>query len=224
MNQFRSILAIVLLLTLALSLSGCAEPEQEYKKFNVPSDSLAPKLEKGDVCYIMEVDIKDLDENDIVAFKLEVNGNKVKEAGRFLDRTGYKVTVETALCTITLSKKDILGVLVDEDGERLRMKPDSYRYSGGKKLIQVQTDSMSPTLEVGAYYYTEEVDINTLRSDDIITYWTVINGERVLNTHRITMIADGGGYRIFQTKGDKNDTVDALTVHEASVVGKLVLD
>ena len=48
----------------------------------------------------------------------------------------------------------------------------------------------------------------------------MINGERVLNTHRISEIYDGGGYLIFETKGDNNTVADALTVHESEIVGQ----
>ena len=63
-------------------------------------------------------------------------------------------------------------------------------------------------------------DASKLRPGDIITYWTVIEGQRVLNTHRINTINDGGSYFIFETSGDKLGTVDALTVHESEIVGK----
>ena len=61
----------------------------------------------------------------------------------------------------------------------------------------------------------EEVKIG-----DVITYWTVIDGQRVLNTHRIHQIYDGGGYLIFETKGDNNTIADPLTVHESEIVGQ----
>ncbi len=90
----------------------------------------------------------------------------------------------------------------------------------GLHVFSIQTDSMYDTLLPGDLIFGTKVDPDELVTGDIITYWTVINGERVLNTHRITMVADGGGYRIFETKGDKNAVVDALTVHESSVVAK----
>jgi signal peptidase len=65
-------------------------------------------------------------------------------------------------------------------------------------------------------------DKTTLRPKDVITYWTVINGERVLNTHRIEQVYDGNGFLIFETKGDNNPTADPLTVHESEVVGKYI--
>ena len=93
----------------------------------------------------------------------------------------------------------------------------------GIRMFSIQTDSMYPTLLPGDLIFDKAVkDPSTLQKGDIITYWTVINGERVLNTHTIHEIYDGGGYRIFATKGDNNTAADPLTVHEAEVVGKYV--
>lgn len=91
----------------------------------------------------------------------------------------------------------------------------------GIRIFSIQTESMYPALLPGDLVFDTAVkDPGELRVDDIITYWTVINGERVLNTHRIEEIYDGGGYLIFSTKGDNNTTADPLTVHESEVVGK----
>ena len=94
----------------------------------------------------------------------------------------------------------------------------------GVRMFSIQTESMYPTLLPGDLIFDVAVkDTNELRKGDIITYWTVINGERVLNTHRIHEIYDGGGYLIFATKGDNNTIADPLTVHESEVVGKFSL-
>lgn len=91
----------------------------------------------------------------------------------------------------------------------------------GVQLLSIQTDSMYPTLKAGDLAIDGPVkDASKLRKNDIITYWTVIDGERVLNTHRIVNIFDGGDYLIFETKGDNNTTVDPLTVHESEIIGK----
>ena len=90
----------------------------------------------------------------------------------------------------------------------------------GIRMFSIQTESMYPTLNPGDLIFDTAVkDPATLPRGDIITYWTVINGERVLNTHRIHEIYDGGGYLIFGTKGDNNTIADPLTVHESEVVG-----
>ena len=91
----------------------------------------------------------------------------------------------------------------------------------GTQMLSVQTNSMYPTIKEGDLIFDKQVkDSEELKIDDIITYWTVIDGERVLNTHRIIEIYDGGEYRIFQTKGDNVDTEDPMTVHESEIVGK----
>lgn len=91
----------------------------------------------------------------------------------------------------------------------------------GIRMFSIQTESMYPTLLPGDLIFDTGVkDAGELRKGDIITYWTVINGERVLNTHRVHEIYDGGGYLIFATKGDNNTLTDPLTVHESEVVGK----
>ena len=90
----------------------------------------------------------------------------------------------------------------------------------GLRVFSIQTDSMYPTLNPGDLIIDKAVkDSSQLQVGDIITYWTVINGERVLNTHRISQIYDGGGHLIFETKGDNNSISDSLTVHESEVVG-----
>lgn len=91
----------------------------------------------------------------------------------------------------------------------------------GLRVFSIQTKSMYPTFEPGDLIFDSAVkDSSELKIGDIITYWTVIDGQRVLNTHRIIQIYDGGNYRIFETQGDNNTIADALTVHESEVVGK----
>lgn len=89
----------------------------------------------------------------------------------------------------------------------------------GLRLMSIQTPSMKDTINDGDLIISTPVDPEDLRVRDIITYWTVINGERVLNTHRIVNIYDGDGFLIFETKGDANTTADPLTVHEKEIVG-----
>ena len=90
----------------------------------------------------------------------------------------------------------------------------------GLRLLSIQTPSMKPTINDGDLAIATSVDPEDLRPGDIITYWTVIQGERVLNTHRIENIYDGGGVLIFETKGDANTLADPLTVHQKEIVGK----
>lgn len=90
----------------------------------------------------------------------------------------------------------------------------------GLRLMSIQTPSMKPTIDDGDLIVSTAVDPEDLRPKDIITYWTNIQGERVLNTHRIENIYDGGDFLIFETKGDANTSVDPLTVDSRELVGK----
>jgi signal peptidase len=91
----------------------------------------------------------------------------------------------------------------------------------GIRPFTVQSDSMYPELKPGDLIIDTAVkEPAKLKVGDIITYWTIIDGERVLNTHRITGIYDGGTYRYFETKGDRNTIADPITVHESEIVGQ----
>ena len=48
----------------------------------------------------------------------------------------------------------------------------------GIRMFSIQTDSMYPTFDPGDLVVGMRADPQELRKDDIITYWTVINGER----------------------------------------------
>ena len=90
----------------------------------------------------------------------------------------------------------------------------------GIEMLSIQTNSMYPFIEEGDLIFDTRIkDPKELKIGDVITYWTVIDGERVLNTHRIEQIYDGGTHLVFATKGDANDSVDPLNVHESSLVG-----
>lgn len=90
----------------------------------------------------------------------------------------------------------------------------------GIRPFSVQTGSMEPTFYAGDLIVDTTVkDYDSLKVGDVITFWTVIQGERALNTHRIIAIEDCGTYYSFTTRGDNNSMEDALTVHQSEIVG-----
>ena len=94
----------------------------------------------------------------------------------------------------------------------------------GVEFFAIQSDSMHPTFNKGDLVVDFVVkNPETLKKDDIITFWTSINGEKVLNSHRIVEVKDYDGHYSFVTKGDNAETntrVDDMEVHQSSVVGK----
>ena len=54
----------------------------------------------------------------------------------------------------------------------------------GIRVFSIQTKSMYPTFESGDLIFDKGMkDASELEIGDIITYWTVIDGQRVLNMH-----------------------------------------
>lgn len=87
--------------------------------------------------------------------------------------------------------------------------------------LTVESDSMKPTFEKNDLIIDKEIDdVNDLQKGDIITFWTLIEGKKVKNTHRITDINSVNGNISFTTKGDNNDVKDSLEVYPADVIGQ----
>ena len=97
--------------------------------------------------------------------------------------------------------------------------PDLFGYTP----FSVQTNSMKPTINKGDYIFIEECDTNALEVGDIATYFTIIDGTRVINTHRIVNVFNNNGVISYQTQGDNKDTnpePDAMLLAPGDVVGK----
>lgn len=92
----------------------------------------------------------------------------------------------------------------------------------GYMPLSIQTQSMEPTIKAGDVVIGKEVDFNTLKEGDIITYWTTVDEQKILNTHRITKVISNGKGSVpsFKTKGDNNQIEDEYTVAAADIVAK----
>lgn len=87
--------------------------------------------------------------------------------------------------------------------------------------MTVASDSMKPTFSKGDLIVCHEVDdINSLKEGDVITFWTVIDGSRVKNTHRIVGVNEFESTRSFVTRGDNNSLDDTLPAYASDVIGK----
>lgn len=91
----------------------------------------------------------------------------------------------------------------------------------GYRFFSVQTDSMADEFYSGDLIVDSVIDdMSALEVGDVITFWTVIDGQQVLNSHRITEITDYENYYYFTTKGDANTVEDSVGVHENDIVGE----
>lgn len=91
----------------------------------------------------------------------------------------------------------------------------------GVMPMSVQSDSMAPTFKAGDMILVKKIDdMYTLQKDDVITFYTIIDSARVLNTHRIVEVKDDGGSRTYITRGDNNPVDDEIPVYPSDIVGK----
>ena len=90
----------------------------------------------------------------------------------------------------------------------------------GYMPMSVESDSMSPTFKKGDLIFVKQVDLYDLKKDDVITFYTIIEGMRVKNTHRIVEIEDDNGIKSFTTKGDNNPVADEIKVSSSDIIGR----
>lgn len=75
---------------------------------------------------------------------------------------------------------------------------------------------MSPTIETGSLsFINKHYNYNKVKNNDVIAY-TALTGNKV--THRVINITEQG----FETKGDKNEVSDGISVNESNYIGKNV--
>ena len=89
--------------------------------------------------------------------------------------------------------------------------------------FSVQSDSMSPTLNKGDYIFVDKYNGEELKVGDIVTYHTIIKGEKAINTHRIVEVIDNDGSMQYRTQGDNKETnpePDKDPISQAEVIGK----
>lgn len=87
--------------------------------------------------------------------------------------------------------------------------------------MTVESDSMKPTFNKNDLIICKEIDdLNSLKEGDVITFWTVIDGKRVKNTHRIVSVNEGDGARSFITRGDNNPVDDTSPAYASDIIAK----
>ena len=91
----------------------------------------------------------------------------------------------------------------------------------GVMPMSVQTDSMAPTFKAGDLIFVKKInDMYTLQENDVITFYTIIDSTRALNTHRIVEVSDNNGTRSYVTRGDNNPLDDEIPVYPSDIVGR----
>jgi signal peptidase I len=91
---------------------------------------------------------------------------------------------------------------------------------GGLQLLAVTSASMEPTIPVGGVIGIRPVPAADLKVGDIVTFVNQ-NTPDVLITHRVVSIDVRDGQTMLGTKGDANDSVDALSAPAGRAVGRV---
>ena len=87
--------------------------------------------------------------------------------------------------------------------------------------LTVESDSMSPTFKKDDLIITKKIkDLYDLKEGDVITFYTIIDGRRALNTHRIVEVNKTDSSISFVTRGDNNSIDDSIPVNAVDIVGK----
>lgn len=91
--------------------------------------------------------------------------------------------------------------------------PSVFEY----KPFVVLSGSMESEISVGDLVFVKNVDVNTLKTNDIIAFR---DNENLVTTHRIVDEIKIDNKRCFKTKGDSNNEEDEGTVCEKQIEGK----
>lgn len=85
----------------------------------------------------------------------------------------------------------------------------------GYECYTVISGSMEPVYHVGDLIYVKDVNVNTIKVGDPITF--ILNEDLVVATHRVIKIDAQNQH--FYTKGDANEIADNDPVHFNNVIG-----
>ena len=85
----------------------------------------------------------------------------------------------------------------------------------GYQCFTVISPSMTPVYNVGDLLYVKEVNPNTIKAGDVITF--LVNEDLVIGTHRVVRV--DAEKQHFYTKGDANEIEDQNPVHFKNVIG-----
>lgn len=97
------------------------------------------------------------------------------------------------------------------------VSPDKVPSVFGYKPFVVLSGSMESKISVGDLVFVKNVDVNTLKTNDIIAFR---DNENLVTTHRIVDEIKIDNKRCFKTKGDSNNEEDEGTVCEKQIEGK----
>lgn len=106
----------------------------------------------------------------------------------------------------------------------IMIRINGYATLFGKSMFRVVTGSMEPTIMTGALLIAEDCEIESIRVGDIICFRSESASTRDwVITHRVvSVLKNGDGGLILETKGDANGSVDGEYVTQNTLIGKVI--
>lgn len=92
--------------------------------------------------------------------------------------------------------------------------------AGAEHSYVVLSGSMEPTVDTGSVIIIDDVSVENVETDDVITFTT--SGETRPTTHRVIEVVQEDGQRQFRTKGDANEDPDQSLVSPDQVEGRMM--
>ena len=99
------------------------------------------------------------------------------------------------------------------------MKDDRLHGIFGYKFLVELSDSMRDTIQTGDLVIIRDMNPKNISNNDILSFRD--NNDAII-THRVISIVENNGKRLFETKGDNNDSADVELVEEKAIEGTYV--
>ena len=126
-----------------------------------------------------------------------------------------KTVIGTILCILLVPVLIINCTLIIKGLTDKESVPD---VAGTFPLI-VLTDSMYPEIQSGDLIICNTIDADEVKEGDVISFFDPAGNGTTIITHRVTKIIEENGEIEYKTKGDANNTADALLVSDDDLVG-----
>lgn len=117
------------------------------------------------------------------------------------------IAVAALFAAVTLTARQNNGV------------PRVFGYSPVVVLSNSMKGNAAQDFSAGDLIFIRKADTSTLKVGDVVSFWTLINGKRQIDTHRIVSIDRGDAIPRFTTKGDNVSSNDADAKAPADIVG-----
>lgn len=106
----------------------------------------------------------------------------------------------------------------------IMVRVNGYVSLFGKSLFRVVTGSMEPTIMTGALLLADDCPVDEIHRGDIVCFRSEEGDTRGwIITHRVvSVLQDGSGHTVLETKGDANGAVDSQYVTRDNLIGKVI--